>query len=369
MILKKIRSRTAVITALNILSLILSISFFISAHILSSSQKTQFSAEKWTAYKSSMSHSQLSAFFSSDAEFTTDSLEMIRSIISEEISNASIKPKDNSRCWYDSYYSRIGKLSAKGTVLGNKECEINAVNGDFFMLHNFKLIDGAFFADNDITQDYAVIDDNTAWLLFGSSDVAGMSLTVNDIDFYVSGVIERPKSKSEIKNYGDTPRIYISYDGATAVTGDKYSDISCYEAILPEPVKDFSYKAFKKALDSYIENTVIVKNTNRFSFDKRLKAIKNISSCVAAKKPVIYPWWENAARTAEFKLSFIYLAAVLSLIIPILTLVILFIKLFKLYKKYKQIMLNKLSDLIDKIKTRKYRKEHLHSDNTNNNNT
>ena len=32
-------------------------------------------------------------------------------------------------------------------------------------------------------------------------------------------------------------------------------------------------------------------------------------------------------------------------------------------------MLNKLSDLIDKIKTRKYRKEHLHSDNTNNNNT
>ena len=238
MTFKRIRAQTLCIIAANAVSIILSVSLFISAALLSESQKTQFSAENWTAKNSKFAYSQQSAFIGNDAEFTTDSLDMVREIISNEITNASIKNEENNRLWYDSYYSRIGKFQAHGTVLGNTECEINAVNGDFFMLHYFRLINGAFFSDNDLMQDYAVIDDNTAWKLFGSSDVVGMSFTVNNNDFYVSGVIERPKSKGEIEYYGKSPEIYISYDSASAIIGEEYSAISCYEAVLPEPVEN-----------------------------------------------------------------------------------------------------------------------------------
>lgn len=357
MTFKRIRAQTLCIIAANAVSIILSVSLFISAALLSESQKTQFSAENWTAKNSKFAYSQQSAFIGNDAEFTTDSLDMVRGIISNEITNASIKNEENNRLWYDSYYSRIGKFQAHGTVLGNTECEINAVNGDFFMLHNFRLINGAFFSDNDLMQDYAVIDDNTAWKLFGSSDVVGMSFTVNNNDFYVSGVIERPKSKGEIEYYGKSPEIYISYDSASAIIGEEYSAISCYEAVLPEPVENFASKTFKTAFEAYSDSSVLITNTDRFSFGKRMKALKNISSCVAPKKPVIYPWWENAARKTEFRLSFIYLFALLALIIPLITVIVLLVKLYRHYRKQKRKLKNKLSDIIDRIRTRKYRKK------------
>ena len=45
------------------------------------------------------------------------------------------------------------------------------------------------------TQDGAVIDKELAWSLYGSVNVAGMSIYLNDVKLYISGVIDNPRTK------------------------------------------------------------------------------------------------------------------------------------------------------------------------------
>ena len=58
-----------------------------------------------------------------------------------------------------------GKKSVSAKAIG--------VAGDFFLFHPLKLLDGSFFSGSDVMQDYVVIDEDMAWQLFGSNDVAG----------------------------------------------------------------------------------------------------------------------------------------------------------------------------------------------------
>ena len=348
--------------AVNLASIVLSSALLIYGGVLKNSQHTQFSYKEWESSEKKLACSQVSAFFTDNSDFSTDTLNNTRSSIQSKITDASLSAKENTRLWYDSCYSRFGKASVTGNTTGRQESEINVVNSDFFLLHKLKLVNGAFFSDSDIMHDYAVIDELAAWKLFGSSDVCGMTININNVTFYISGVTETPKNKIDKKCYGKYPQIYISYEGASSLCDKKYTDIDCYEAVLPQPVKKFASSAFKSALEEFSDDAVILENTNRFSFFKRLKALKKIENSVANEKPVIFPWWEKSARITEFRLSFIYFFSLILLIIPFINLIKLLVRLYKASKEQKTKAFNSISNAFDKFRTRKYRKEHTISD-------
>lgn len=365
-----INKRAAVTAAANVLSLAGFFAFSLTGSAAADSQKYNCAAERWQNGDDSAYYTQISCFMSESAGFSTDSLGSVRLSLLNALQTVSVAPEEGQKLCPDAYSASVGKETVKGDIIGRCEAEIMAVGGDFFMIHDFELLDGAFFTDDDLMQDGAVIDRSLAWELYGSYEVSGMKLSINGTQYYISGVIENPKTDEEKKCAGELPRAYISYDGASgfATSGGGNPDawgtgsgtgaggftaITCYEVLMPDPVEGYAYSSVKQAMEGWGDNVSIIQNTGRFDPFKRLKALKKISSAVVRGNEIAYPYWENASRIVEFRLSYIYLCAALCLIIPAATLIWLAVKAFRTLKRNKQRIFRAVSSLFKRIRDNK----------------
>ncbi|MDE7105451.1 MAG: hypothetical protein K2O36_06175, partial [Ruminococcus sp.] len=93
----------------------------------------------------------------------------------------------------------------------------------------------------------------------------------------------------------------------------------------------------------------IVNNSERFNPSVRAKAFKNLSDYAAVENSVVYPYWENASRIVEFKLTTVYFYRRLTYIIPILTLLWLLVLLWKAAGRQKDKIIEWTSDKITRI--------------------
>lgn len=337
------------------------------------SQQYNSNAERWKN-DSKENFAQISTFLSEDAGFTTDNINSVRAEFIKALSDASIEPEDGNLPFSDAYSSQMGTFTVKGDLVGRSEAILTAVGGDFFSFRNFMLINGAFFTENDLMQDGAVIDRSLAWSLYGTYDVAGMNLYIDDVKFYIAGVIENPATDPEKDCIGKLPRIYISYDGASGLStmsgkndnstensgitsdptamipaSDDFRQITCYETVLPNPVENFAYNTVKKQFsEKYADKYSIVKNSTRFEPSVRAKAFKKIYNYAVIKNNINYPYWENASRLIEFKLTFLYFFRSLLFAVPVLTLVWLAILGVKFLRKKQPAVLRAISIFIDR---------------------
>ena len=363
----KFKIKHAVITAVNAVTLTAICILTIIGNSMAKSQQYNYAANRWKN-DSKENFSQVSTFFSDDSGFNTDSLNAVRSGLIKELNDASFPTEDGKLPFADAYSTSVGTVTVKSDTTGKSDADLTAVGGDFFLFRNFELADGAFFSENDLMQDGAVIDRNLAWLLYGSYEVTGMNLYINGIKFYISGVIETPSTKPEKHCAGKLPKIYISYDGASGLSmvsddasdseivsedipeiSEGFKNITCYETVLPDPVENFAYNAVKKQFsESYKDECSIVNNSERFSPSSRAKAFKKISDYAVVKKSINYPYWENASRIVEFKLSFIYFFRRILFVIPALTLLWIAVIILKFLKKMKPAVIRAISIFIDR---------------------
>lgn len=320
---------------------------------LAKSQEYNYAAEKWD---NSGGYSQISCFLSDSSGLNTDNITGLTSSFMTSLQNISTEQQEEGQKLIPQAYSAsAGQVTVKSDkTTGKSEAELTAVGGDFFFFRDFTLVDGSYFSDSDIMQDGAVIDRSLSWALYGSDKTAGMSIYINDIKFYIAGVIDDPQDKLEKRTAGDTPRAYVSYEATSLLSlNDKKSSgdpdssepeaegikkISCFECLMPNPVKNFAYNTVKEAFESsYPKMYRIVDNSSRFEPSVRAKAFKKLSNYAISDSSAVYPYWENASRIAEFKLSNIYFYRRLTYIIPILTglwlLVILYKAIGRLRKK------------------------------------
>lgn len=366
----KFRIKHAVITAVNAVAVTVICILTIVGNSMAKSQQYNYTADRWKN-DSSEHFAQVSTFFTDDSGFDTDSLNAVRAGLIKELQNASFSVEEGKLPFADAYSSSVGTVTVKGDLIGKSDAELTAVGGDFFLFRNFELINGSFFSENDLMQDGAVIDRNLAWSLYGSYEVSGMNLYINGVKFYISGVTEIPDTKPEKHCAGKLPKIYISYDGASSlsmlsdgsettaeITAEDITDtpvvtgfkgITCYETVLPDPVENFAYNAVKTQFsEEYKDKCSIVKNSVRFSPSARAKAFKKISDYAIVKKSINYPYWENASRLVEFKLSFIYFFRRLIFAVPVVTVIWLIILLIKFLKKKKPAVMRAVSIFIDR---------------------
>lgn len=228
-------------------------------------------------------------------------------------------------------------FSAQGLstiVFENKKAEnitTIGVEGDFFLFHPVPLVSGSYFYRDDLMKDRIVIDEQLAWDLFGSSDIAGQCVQIGGINHYIAGVVKRNEgrinnaaglSKSivymsydSLSKYGSilsgrNEKVEISEDGATAAKGG----INCYEVVMPNPVDGLAKKLVSESSgmeDRYIS---VVDNTDRFSGFSLWSVISNLGIRSMWDKPVFYPYWENVARAWEDILARLFLIRVLCII-------------------------------------------------------
>lgn len=374
----KIKKRHIAAAAANLLFLSCFAVFSLIGSSQAADQQYNYAADRWSGDDD---YAQISCYMAKSAGFTTDSIGAVRSGLLSSLQTISVAPEDGQKLCPDAYSASAGQATVKGDISGSSQAEITAVGGDFFMIHDFKLLDGAYFSDDDLMQDGAVIDKNLAWALYGSCEVSGMNITVNGTQFYISGVIDEPQTKEERKCAGELPRAYISYGGASGFfggnsqfgdadyggvdgSGDFSSDtsfktVTCYEVLIPDPVEGFAYSSVEKIMESYGDNTAVVQNNGRFNAFKRLGALKQISYSTVRSNEISYPYWENASRITEFRLSYIYLTAAICLVIPLITVIWLIIIGFKALKRNKKRVFGVASGFAEAIakRARQMRKE------------
>lgn len=333
---------------------------------MAKSQKYNYAASEWGGKKGN--YAQISCFFAENSGFSTTSLNSVRSMILSELQTVSVAPEEGKTLVPDAYSSPLGNCQISSDINRHTSAEITAVGGDFFLFRDFTLLDGVYFTKEDLMQDGAVIDRELAWMLYGSENIAGMDMYINGVKFYIAGVIDTPDTKPEKQCAGKTMRAYISYDMADEVTRGSasmntasdgnaqpvsFDGVTCYECIIPNPVDSFAENTMEKIFgQQYAGKVDIVSNGSRFEPKKRTKAYKKLSNSVVQDNGIIYPYWENASRIVEFRLSRLYHGRKLILIIPFLTLAWILLRLIILWRRKKPKLKRYLSLKLDRLRHR-----------------
>ena len=290
---------------------------FVANH-LGQTQDSQSMAERWSKDGKT---SQVSCFFSVNAGIDEDRIREFEHTIDGALADAAVLQESGNpgaRLWADAY-SADGKITISSDK-SSVQADAIGIGGDFFLFHPLKLLSGAYFSGNDLNQDYCVIDQDAAWQLFGSNDVAGMTVYIGGIPHIVTGVVQREDGRLTEAAGLDSTLVYVSYQTLSELGTN--NGINHYEIVMPEPVSDFAYNYVKEKLGSAEKETEVVENTSRYCFLSRLKLIPQFGTRSMNGKAIIYPYWENVARGYEdilvvvtlFELLFLLYAMILAIV-------------------------------------------------------
>ena len=280
---------------------------------LGSSQMTQSAAQRWS---NDGKASQVSCFFSVGSGITENEILDFEHTVDSALRDASVEQESENpgaRLWADAY-------SADGQVtLSNDKTSLTAdaigIGGDFFLFHPLTLLNGAYFSGNHLMKDYCVIDEDAAWQLFGSNDVAGMTVYIGGVPHIVTGVVRRPSGRLAEAAGLDSTVVYVSYQTLTEL-GSSHG-INHYEIVMPNPVTGFAYNYIKEKLGADEKEVEVVENTSRYSLLSRLKLIGEFGTRSMNGKAIIYPYWENIARGYADILMVLTLFGILFLAYPV----------------------------------------------------
>lgn len=350
-------SRKKLILCLSaVLSFIIFLILFAVGMHLGSTQDSQQMAERWSE-KSDVA--QISCFFSQNAEVSEEVIEELGHTLDKVLVEASITTQSDNpgaRLWVDAYSAR-GKIvisSDRATL----EADAIGIGGDFFLFHPLKLVSGSYFSGNDLMQDYCVIDEDAAWQLFGSNNVAGMVVYIDTIPHIVTGVVKRPEGRLEEAAGLDKTLVYVSYQTLTEY--GQSDSINHYEIVMPNPVSDFARQRVMENLGIDEREIEVIENSSRYSLPNILKTLAEFGTRSMNGKAIIYPYWENIARGYEDIIALITLFMILFLLYPLVVTVVLVTGWWKhkgftikeIWNKYK----DKLERFIEKKRIRRMKK-------------
>ena len=333
---------------------------------LSRELKAQTLAQR---FDKSGKYAQVSAFITDDYALDKNNLPIAEYGFVQALEKAGVDiSEETGRTYLYGYSKPVGPVFISGSK-GSAAAEATAVGGDFFMFHPYELCSGTYFDTEDVNGDGVILDTDTAWTLFGSSNVAGMQVDIGGRIYPVRGVIRRDTGLFTKASGEDDSMIFISYGVADSMLGGgEYGEktgITCFEILMKNPVRHFAYDTLKKVLeDSYgvqEGSCELVENSSRFSLLSELKVVLNMGKRSMKTNSVTYPGWENRARGYEDVVSVLTLVKCLLFIYPIVIIVIYAIRLVKILKE----KIKKLIASIRKKADDKYLKKWLERQETN----
>jgi len=272
-------------------------------------------------------YAQISVFMPESASVTPESLEYFQYSLLDALKKESIESSSENEGarLIASCYTANGSISVR-SAYANVNLNAVGVGGDFFQFHQLELLGGGYFTENDLNDDYCVLDEVAAWKLFGSNDICGQVIYVGDVPLIVRGVVAQPEDKISKTAGAGNEMCYVSYHFLST-----YGSIDCvtdYEIVMPNPVSGYALNKVKTLIGISENNMVIVENSDRFSLENRWYLLKNIRYRSMVTQDISYPWWENVARSTEdlvVMLTLLYLALITYTVVVILVLLIVLI--------------------------------------------
>lgn len=284
----KVRILLCVCAGLVLLS---AVCFGIFIH-LSRMLPSQQEAERWQG-ESDTEYRQITCFLPADEQITLSSVAAFRNAAMQKLKEASLDIQGEEQLMLDCW-STTAKLYAASDT-GRGDAAVIAVGGNFFDFHPLRLINGDYLRQSDLMHDRVLLDEDMAWLLFGGTDLQGMTLKLNGVPFVVAGVVQRETDFASERCYTAGQGLFMSYDGLLTLMED--AKINCYEYVMAEPVKNFSITVAREKFP--IGRGVILCNTTRFRYSKMIDIIAQFGTRSIQTTGVLFPYWENAARCTE----------------------------------------------------------------------
>ena len=283
---------------------------------------SQQAAKRWKG-GSERNFAQISCHIPPAAQLTPDNVYRFRNDMYQKLKGAGYEIETEKGLYLDAWSAFTVARVSNGRRVG--DTQLVAVGGNFFDFHPLRLVSGSYIQPGDVMDDRVLLDRETAWLLFGASDVAGMGFSLNGSPVVVAGVYEHEKDAFSKSAYGDDMRVYMSYsalrrlgvtDGTSAGGTEKDTPrIDCYELVMAEPVKGFAYSSVTEKFP--IKEAGIVENTYRFEPERLFKLVKNASTRSMQRGVVYIPYWENAARAAEDRAALWLMLGAITGVFPI----------------------------------------------------
>ena len=259
---------------------------------------------------------QVSCFFAEHTEveeYTILSYEkVLEQSLKEVLSAEEVSGEGGKRLFIDAY-SSLGTITAVSEK-GKLEANAVGIGGDFFLFHPLQLVSGGYFSGNDLMKDSIILDEDAAWQLFGSNDIAGKSVMIGDVPHFVAGVVKRQEGRFAKRAGLDKTVLYVSNESLAAY--GECEGISVYEIAAPNPVKHFVYNNVKEKLGIKEEDMVVVENSSRYSVEALIPVLLDFGTRSMQNSAVKFPFWENIGRGWEDVKAVVLLLQILFLLIP-----------------------------------------------------
>ncbi len=161
----------------------------------------------WRNWIDDGSYGQISIYFNHSLSVTPDSIREYNYKILKALQEAALKEEGDELVYC---YSAPGRVTISRE---SKSVDVKAVGvgGKFFYIHPATLIKGSYFDPEADMKDQIVIDEDTAWNLFGSSDIIGQVVDIGGIPHYICGVVRRQSGKIAKAAGLDKPIVYVSF--------------------------------------------------------------------------------------------------------------------------------------------------------------
>ena len=291
--LSKIKYYRAVCLVISFVTLIIGIVMSIIISVGANKYQDQTVSKRWDKSGNS---SHISVFIKDTAYFEKKDVDGFEYELNKQLDfNSVYAESDTSRRFIDCYVSKTN-ITLEGP---RKTMDVNcmAVGGDFFKFHPVKLLSGTYFSGNDLMQDGVILDEETAWQLFGSSDVDGQKILYGDRVLFVKGVYK--KGEGKIYNYarGEKPEIFVPFDLLNSDETPLY--ITCLEVCMPNPIKNFAANIMTDLITMEGSSFEIVDNSTRYGVENLWMIYKKKKYRSMQNHDIIYPYWEKIARYEE----------------------------------------------------------------------
>ena len=277
---------------------------------------SQQAAERWKG-EGEMDFTQLSFFMTRDQKLSREQIYSFRTAMVQKLKDASLDPETDRGLLRDAWSGSDTVKVANGRRGG--EVQVIPVGGSFFDFHPLRLLSGNYLRPEDVMDDRVLLDRETAWLLFGGTELTGMSFYIENTPFVVAGVYEHDSDRFSKRAEEGAMCVYMSCDAYERLFPEKAGAL-CYELVMADPVRGFALTAAGEKFP--LKGAEILNNSARFSTSRLWALLKDRTARTMRTGFAVYPAWENAARAAEDRAAQLFALACVFGILPEVLLVI-----------------------------------------------
>lgn len=296
---------------LNIILVLGSAACFVGLYRVSHTLSTMDAAGRFRG-ENELRFAQLACFMPVGQGNMEEDIFRFRQTLETSFTEQSLEVPEKGSLYIDAY-SGSASVSVS-TENGSATVNAIGVGGNFFYFHPMELKGGSYIDEDDLMDDLVVLDEEMAWRLYGSTDLAGLTVYINETPFVISGVVARETDFATRRSYTGGGGVFLSWSALSRLIDS--ARIDCYEIVMPDPISNYAKGVLENNYP--VNGGDVVENTGRYRVGRLVEVIQSFGDRSMRVNGVIYPYWENAARLIEDYAALLLVLGVLLALCPAL---------------------------------------------------